>query len=738
MMPDAAVPAAADIGGARTDPHKPFAFEAHVDFYGPSPLARGWFVGGWMAYPWPDGQRPANAVARFTGSARCEHLHSVFFQRDDVAGRGIGYVLFLRSHGDLEGTLVSMQIDCAGGTYTFHPTPTVARLNEQQLREHLLTRLEGGDEGSHEKEMHMLLLGQAPEAVTGYVDYHGYHEAAAGWLFAGWIGVGWEAGKPPSRAVVTFGDGELRGEAHAVLYPRADLDPRAEGLVLFVRGPATLAGTLESVAFDAGGVRAKLGAAATRLRETELTARLRPVLAQAAADPNRETIAGLLSREAYRGEDTLHDLDTPVLMEIDEAIAAGPDGLVLIGWCLCHPDEIQAIRVRGGRMVAVLDLDDAIRTDRPDVLETHSGHGFDDPRCGFIAFVPHAVSPDARIYIEVESKRHRIGYRNVPRPKLGGLAAIKRLLGAVDVRYSEVRHAYDNVLGPAVQGLNRQRLAVRPGMDVIQHGPQPADPRHSVIVPLHGRLDFVEYQMALFGAHPDLDSTEFIYVLDDPPRRREAHALFASVFERFQVPFTALLLDRNVGFAPASNIGLDQARGTYVAFLNSDVFPGTLDWLDRLASRIGQDPATGIVGPLLVFEDGAVQHRGMFFRRVPEFGDWWFGTHHDKGLRFKGARTPQSHLGITGACMVMRRDLAVQVGGFDEAYVIGDFEDSDLCFRVQALGYVCVVDPAVELVHLERKSQAGSGVGWRMGLTVYNAWQHDRRWGSTIAIAQSQ
>ena len=83
--------------------------------------------------------------------------------------------------------------------------------------------------------------------------------------------------------------------------------------------------------------------------------------------------------------------------------------------------------------------------------------------------------------------------------------------------------------------------------------------------------------------------------------------------------------------------------------------------------------------------------------------------------------------------MLMRRTLALELGGFDEAYVIGDFEDSDLCLRLHAMGLDCAVDPSIRLYHLERKSQATSAQPWRMNLTLYNAWVHERRWADTIA-----
>ena len=81
----------------------------------------------------------------------------------------------------------------------------------------------------------------------------------------------------------------------------------------------------------------------------------------------------------------------------------------------------------------------------------------------------------------------------------------------------------------------------------------------------------------------------------------------------------------------------------------------------------------------------------------------------------------------------MRRSLARDMDGFDEAYVLGDFEDTDLCMRLQARGYRCAVDPEVRLFHLERQSQESCAVAWRGNLTLYNAWRHDRLWAESIA-----
>ena len=89
-------------------------------------------------------------------------------------------------------------------------------------------------------------------------------------------------------------------------------------------------------------------------------------------------------------------------------------------------------------------------------------------------------------------------------------------------------------------------------------------------------------------------------MLDDPPRQRDAERLAASIFQRFAIPFRLVLLSRNLGFAPANNIGLGLARGAHVCFLNSDVFPGNDHWMERMVAHLDADETLGAVGPVLL------------------------------------------------------------------------------------------------------------------------------------------
>ena len=578
----------------------------------------------------------------------------------------------------------------------------------------------------------------APDSNAGYVDFYGYHCSAGGWIMVGWVlsetpttfanGV---EGNPEAR--ITFDGDEHDGAVVIARYRREDLPDRGTGVVLFVPSPKRPLGRLVSAELMIGSSRYRLIAAsgATRLRETELVNRVRPILNDAMRDKARMQLSVLLSRLAYTGEDTVERLVDFIRIEIDEIILCAPDGLVLIGWTLAAPHSIRAVQVRCGTHIAEINASDVIVIERPDVIEAiGKQHGLTDPSCGFMAFVPNIIHNDDPIYIQVETLRLEVGYKNVPRPRLRGMEALRRILDSFEVQYERVLPAFDRVIGPAFLRLNDERVRERPTVTDVHFGISPNKPRYSIIIPLYGRVDFMEYQIGILATSGGCLDTELIYVLDDPRKEQELLLLAESLDLRFRIPFRVLLLSKNMGFAPASNIGLSHSNGTFVCFLNSDVFPGTTDWLPRLADRLCSDKSLGAVAPLLLFEDGSVQHEGMEFRRLRILGDLMFPQHIRKGRRPRESAELIRQQVITGACIFMRRQLAEQLGGFDEVYAIGDFEDSDLCLRLRQLGLTCGVDHSVQLYHLERKSQLDPGQRWRRNLTLCNAWVHHNRWFS--------
>jgi GT2 family glycosyltransferase len=574
---------------------------------------------------------------------------------------------------------------------------------------------------------------QSDETAAGFVDLYGYVGNLSGWLFCGWIARrDYGTGVETADVIALFEQGEVTGKAAVVCFRRDDLKDRGCGVLIFVSFAAQPQWNFLHLRIlsDGAAYRANGGSRSSKLKAADLVREIKPLVEdRVATGEARQTLTALLSR-IYVGQDTIDILAGTVRLEIDEAILCPPGGLLLIGWRLFAPGVVKLVRAGSGALMQEIRFEEGMPIARHDVAGAVPGvyAAFADARCGFAIYLPNCVADGEPAHLEVETVAGQVALRPIRPSMLVGVEAIKRILSEADVRFTELDTVFDRVLGPAIAALNADRLATVVNPTTIEFGTIPSRPRCSVIVPLHGRIDFLEYQMALFSVHGAHPNVEFIYVLDDPLRRRELENLAQSVYARFEIPFRLLLLPANVGYGPANNHGLRSARGDYVCFLNSDVVPGSPHWIEQLTADLAQHTNIGVIGPRLLYEDGSIQHEGCIYRPLQEFGGWMYVDHDHRGRRPGPERGLRFVPAITGACMVMQRWLAEELGGFDEAFVIGDFEDSDLCKKILAYGLTCAVNRDVHLYHLERKSQVSSAQRWRQNLTLYNAWVHQRRW----------
>jgi GT2 family glycosyltransferase len=267
------------------------------------------------------------------------------------------------------------------------------------------------------------------------------------------------------------------------------------------------------------------------------------------------------------------------------------------------------------------------------------------------------------------------------------------------------------------------------------------DPEVSVIVPLYGRTDLVEHQLIEFSK--DLDfrrSAELIYVIDDPRIVDYFDSLTLEFRARYGVPFRWVWGHENRGFAGANNLGAEFARGEYLLFMNSDVIPIAPGWLSQLTGAMDERPSLGAVGPRLLFPGGGIQHAGM----RPVWDNWlgiWYNQHVMLGFdpaldRNRGLTEVPL---ITGACLMLRRTDFDAIGGWDTGYLIGDYEDSELCMRLRKRGMFVAYVPEVDLVHLERQSFKGVGDDqFRQKVTHLNAVRYRDRWNAMLeSMAES-
>lgn len=271
-------------------------------------------------------------------------------------------------------------------------------------------------------------------------------------------------------------------------------------------------------------------------------------------------------------------------------------------------------------------------------------------------------------------------------------------------------------------------------VELTDFGTLHTDPDVSIIVPLYKRHDFMEHQLLEFSGDPEVAARcELIYVVDDPAIRNEVLSEASRLSEILDMPFRVASGTANRGFSGANNLGASRATANVLLFLNSDVIPQHPGWVDAMLQVLAQDDGVGIVGARLLFPDGSLQHAGMEFQRDEQFGIWT-NQHPNIGTAPKFDRNePREVPAVTGACLMIRRTVFDEIGGWDNGYLIGDFEDSDLCLAARSKGYRVVYQPAACLTHLERQSFTGVGADWfRTRMTICNAVRHEQKWAHLI------
>lgn len=425
---------------------------------------------------------------------------------------------------------------------------------------------------------------------------------------------------------------------------------------------------------------------------------------------------------------------------IESALLCGLTGdTVVVGWLVSSPDTEVALETESGEVYPLADV--SYRYDRRDVWDTHGGvYGNAARNAAFLARVPGVLGGE-RIHLAARfgGKRYVVSTAGTTSLPISPLGAAKALF-SISTAQADFGRRATLIDGPVLERLIEAQQAdwVNQEVQERQLGTPPAEPEASIIVPLYGRTDFIEHQLIEFSRDPWFAAhAELIYVVDDPTLL-EAFILSAEALHRlYRIPFKWVWGGVNRGFSGANNLGVAHARAPWLVFLNSDAFPRTPGWVPELLSVLKADSGIGAVGPRLLFGDGSIQHAGMEFLRREELGVW-INHHPWRGL--EPALDPAEGLkrvsAVTGACLAISRSCFDQIGGWDTGYLIGDFEDSDLCLKLRDRGFSIAYLPTVELTHLERQSFRLLGEGhFRTSVVLFNALRHQRRWSHLLETA---
>lgn len=166
---------------------------------------------------------------------------------------------------------------------------------------------------------------------------------------------------------------------------------------------------------------------------------------------------------------------------------------------------------------------------------------------------------------------------------------------------------------------------------------------------------------------------------------------------------TARELDEPFNFAAKMNQLWRAAKGDVVVLLNDDVVACDGNWLRALVG-FAMDREIGAVGARLLYDDGTIQHAGIYGGLLGTSAHAWLGRKPGAVTYQDWALTQREVSMVTGAVLATRRSVLEAIGGFDERFSL-EFNDIDLCLKMRQQGLRIVYNPAAELIHSEKKSR---------------------------------
>ena len=185
----------------------------------------------------------------------------------------------------------------------------------------------------------------------------------------------------------------------------------------------------------------------------------------------------------------------------------------------------------------------------------------------------------------------------------------------------------------------------------------------------------------------------------------EAETAKCLEYWRLQEPerFSFYGYDIPFNYSQINNYAVGKTKGDYLLFLNNDTEVISPDWIEAMVEQ-AQRESIGAVGGLLLYPDDTVQHAGVILGLFDLAGHGHQNFEASEPGYISQIVSTNNYSAVTAACLMCRRDVFEEVGGFEAQLAIA-FNDIDFCLKLVERGYRNIYLPHVVLYHYESKSR---------------------------------
>lgn len=249
----------------------------------------------------------------------------------------------------------------------------------------------------------------------------------------------------------------------------------------------------------------------------------------------------------------------------------------------------------------------------------------------------------------------------------------------------------------------------------------------SLIIPTRDRVELLRRCIDSLRRHSAWAQLELI-VADNDSQQAATHRYLRQLSRQ---GVRVLSCPGPFNFAAINNQAVAQASGDIIGLINNDIEALHDGWLDEMLGQLLR-PGVGAVGAKLLWPNGMVQHGGVLLGVGQSASHFGSDLHDDDWGDHGRNQLVQQVSGVTAACLLLRRQHYLALGGMDQQAFPVAFNDVDLCLKLRRAGLAIVWTPHARLLHAESASRGKEDTPQKRARAARELAQLRQRWGSWL------
>ncbi len=252
-------------------------------------------------------------------------------------------------------------------------------------------------------------------------------------------------------------------------------------------------------------------------------------------------------------------------------------------------------------------------------------------------------------------------------------------------------------------GLEGDVTPVRPGLTIyrIRYAIK-GKPKVSILIPNYEHLEDLKTCLNSIFEKTSWPNYEIV-IVENNSSSSELFAYYDTL-QREHENVRVVSWEGKFNYSAINNYGAQYCTGEYLLLLNNNTEVITPEWIEEMLMFAQRDDV-GVVGAMLYYPDKTIQHAGVCLGMNGLANHFFQYMNSRTNVGYMGRLLyPQNMSAVTGACMLLRREVWDKAGGLDEEWTVA-FNDVDLCMRVRKAGWLIVWTPFTELIHYESRSR---------------------------------